>query len=48
MPPFEAAAAAVWMHAETAAGFGPGLVADDLPERLPRVLAALLQEAGCG
>jgi len=37
MPAFEAAAAAVWMHGEAAAAFGPGLIAEDLPEMLPRV-----------
>ena len=41
MDSFDAARAAVWIHAEAARGFGPGLIADDLPERLPGVLAAL-------
>jgi NAD(P)H-hydrate epimerase len=41
MPPFEAAAAAVWLHGEAAHLFGPGLVAEDLPDVLPRVLTAL-------
>ncbi len=41
MPPFEAAAAAVWLHGRSAAGFGPGLIAEDLPERLPAVLRSL-------
>jgi len=36
-PPFEAAAAAVWLHGECAHEFGPGLIAEDLPEMLPRV-----------
>jgi hypothetical protein len=31
----------VWIHAEAARGFGPGLIAEDLPERLPAILAAL-------
>jgi len=37
MPPFEAACAAAWMHAEAARRVGPGLIAEDLPEavRLP-------------
>jgi NAD(P)H-hydrate epimerase len=41
MPPFEAACAAVWLHGAAAADFGPGLIAEDLPERLPAVLAKL-------
>ena len=41
MPPFEAAAAAVWLHGEAAAEFGLGLVAEDLPNVLPRVLQKL-------
>ena len=45
MPPFEAACAAVWLHGECANAFGPGLIAEDLPEMLPRVLARL-QAAG--
>jgi len=43
MPPFEAASAAVWMHGAAGAAFGPGLIAEDLPEILPGVLAGLLQ-----
>jgi hydroxyethylthiazole kinase-like uncharacterized protein yjeF len=39
--PMEAAATAAWLHAECALSFGPGLVAEDLPEELPRVLRAL-------
>jgi NAD(P)H-hydrate epimerase len=41
MPVFEAAAAAVWLHAASARRHGPGLVAEDLVEVLPGVLAAL-------
>ncbi len=37
MPGFEAACAAVWCHGEAAKEFGPGLIAEDLPEMLPRV-----------
>jgi NAD(P)H-hydrate repair Nnr-like enzyme with NAD(P)H-hydrate dehydratase domain len=42
MPGFEAACAAVWLHGEAAAQFGPGLIAEDLPEVLPVVLRRLL------
>ncbi len=41
MPAFQAAAAACWLHGEAATAFGPGLVADDLPELLPSVLRRL-------
>jgi NAD(P)H-hydrate epimerase len=41
MAPFEAAAAAVWLHGAAAAEFGVGLVAEDLPGILPRVLQKL-------
>jgi hydroxyethylthiazole kinase-like uncharacterized protein yjeF len=42
MPAFEAAAAAVWLHGEAGAAFGPGLISEDLPEMLPRVYHARL------
>jgi len=42
MPPFEAASAAVWLHGAAARAFGPGLIAEDLPEALPAALRALL------
>ncbi|HYA74848.1 MAG TPA: NAD(P)H-hydrate dehydratase [Roseiarcus sp.] len=41
MPAFEAASAAVWLHGACARAFGPGLVAEDLPEALPGVLREL-------
>jgi ADP-dependent NAD(P)H-hydrate dehydratase / NAD(P)H-hydrate epimerase len=41
MAGFEAACAAVWLHGAAAAAFGPGLIAEDLPESLPQVLARL-------
>jgi ADP-dependent NAD(P)H-hydrate dehydratase / NAD(P)H-hydrate epimerase len=41
MPPFLAAAAAVWMQGAAATAFGPGLIAEDLPELLPGVLKGL-------
>src|SRR3954453_20642910 len=41
MPAFEAAAAAVWLHAEAARRFGPGLAAEDLVESLPAALGSI-------
>ena len=41
VPPFEAAAAAAWLHGDAAGRFGPGLIAEDLPEILPESLASL-------
>jgi hydroxyethylthiazole kinase-like uncharacterized protein yjeF len=42
MPAFEAACAAVWIHAEAGARFGPGLIAEDLPLALVSVLRELV------
>ena len=47
MPAFEAAAAAVWLHGECAREFGPGLIAEDLAETLPRIYRQLF-EASAG
>ena len=41
MDSFDAACAAVWIHADAAHRFGPGLIAEDLPEMIPAVLAEL-------
>ncbi len=46
MPAFEAACAAVHVHGAAAARFGPGLVADDLPEQVPAILGELCALAG--
>lgn len=46
MPAFKAACAAVWLHGEAARSVGAGLIAEDLPEALPRVLATLLAASG--
>ena len=39
--PFHAACAGVWLHGAAAAAFGPGLIAEDLPDLLPGVLRQL-------
>ena len=41
MDAFLAAAAAVWVHGAAAADFGPGLLAEDLPDLAPSVLRRL-------
>jgi hydroxyethylthiazole kinase-like uncharacterized protein yjeF len=41
MDSFDAACAGVWMHAEAGRSFGPGLIAEDLPELVPGVLRTL-------
>ncbi|MBW3560231.1 MAG: NAD(P)H-hydrate dehydratase [Proteobacteria bacterium] len=41
MDSFDAACAAVWIHAECAAVFGPGLIAEDLPDQAPAVFRRL-------
>jgi hydroxyethylthiazole kinase-like uncharacterized protein yjeF len=45
MPAFDAASAAVWLHGAAAVAFGPGLIAEDLPETLPGVLRDLRKTA---
>jgi len=42
MPAFEAACAAVWLHGAAASHFGPGLIAEDLPEALRPALRDIL------
>ncbi|SFR41794.1 yjeF C-terminal region, hydroxyethylthiazole kinase-related/yjeF N-terminal region [Yoonia tamlensis] len=39
--PQQAAESGAWLHTECALKFGPGLIAEDLPEQLPAVLRAL-------
>jgi hydroxyethylthiazole kinase-like uncharacterized protein yjeF len=43
MDSFHAAAAGVWLHGAAAGTFGPGLLAEDLPDLLPGVLKQLAQ-----
>jgi NAD(P)H-hydrate epimerase len=45
MAAFEAASAAAWLHGAAARAFGPGLIAEDLPEMLPEVLREMLENA---
>ena len=39
--PFDAACTAAWLQVECARSFGSGLIAEDLPEELPKVFRAL-------
>jgi hydroxyethylthiazole kinase-like uncharacterized protein yjeF len=48
MAGFESASAAVWLHAEAANAFGPGLIAEDLSEALPRIYRRLFKRIGQG
>ncbi len=41
MPSFEAAAAAAWLHGRAGEACGPGLIADDIPEKIPHLLNRL-------
>ncbi|MEM6622127.1 MAG: NAD(P)H-hydrate dehydratase [Pseudomonadota bacterium] len=41
--PMQAAESAAWLHVECALKFGPGLIAEDLPEQLPAVFRDLGQ-----
>ena len=45
MDAFSAAAAAVWLHGAAASAFGPGLLAEDLPDLLPGVFRRLLRRS---
>lgn len=48
MDTFHASAAGVWMHGKAAALFGPGLIAEDLPMMLTRVMRELRDRAHHG
>lgn len=41
LPPMQAAETAAWLHVECARSFGPGLIAEDIPEELPKVFREL-------
>ncbi len=45
---WEAACAAVWLHGEAGKVAGRGLIAEDLPETLPKVLKSLLSNQSLG
>lgn len=44
MPAFEAACAGVWLHGECGTEAGPGLIAEDLAERVPAIYRRLFVE----
>ena len=46
MAAWPAACAAVWLHGRAALRLGPGMLAEDLPEALPQVLAELQGQIG--
>lgn len=48
MDAFDAAPAAAWLHGEAAVRFGPGLIAEDLPELLPKALRSLKESSDGG
>jgi hydroxyethylthiazole kinase-like uncharacterized protein yjeF len=41
MSPFDAAVAAVWMHAELARTIGPGMISEDMPDVMPTLVQRL-------
>jgi hydroxyethylthiazole kinase-like uncharacterized protein yjeF len=46
MPPFDAAAAAVWIHGEAATAAGPGMISEDLAPRFAEVYRRLFAMNG--
>ena len=46
MTGFDAACAGAWLHGAAATRFGPGLIAEDLPEMLPAVMVSLREKDG--
>jgi len=45
---FDAACAAAWLHGAAATAYGPGLVAGDLPDSLPKILKKLRNSSDAG
>ena len=41
LKPLDAASTAAWLHVECALSFGPGLIAEDIPEEVPKVFRSL-------
>ena len=46
IPAFEAGAMAVWLHGAAAAGFGPGMIAEDIAPALPQAFCRLQEARG--
>ncbi len=44
--PMNAAETAAWLHVECALNFGPGLIAEDIPEQLPSVFKSVFKKMG--
>ena len=42
--PQQAAELGAWLHVEAARHFGPGLIAEDLPEQIPAVLRQIFAQ----
>lgn len=42
MGPFDAACAGTWMHGKAAELFGPGLIAEDIPELIPKLSGSII------
>lgn len=44
MVPFQAACAAAWSHGAVAETFGPGLIAEDIPDGIPQIARGLINK----
>jgi NAD(P)H-hydrate epimerase len=38
IPAFESACAGAWLHGACGSAFGPGLIAEDIADQLPKIL----------